>query len=149
MPEPTPSRARPSNVSDPQLTTACNTLSLSTAAPTAAPDAPGSIGFRINFALDSDAVPPSAFPFLDRIGELMRDQPQLKLEVEGHTDAVGSDVYNLLLSQRRAASVARYLVQRQGVEMARLVVLGLGKSAPLFENGYDPRNRRVQFARLE
>lgn len=114
-----------------------------------APAAPGSIGFRINFALNSDVVPQSAFPFIDRIAELMREQSQVKLQVEGHTDALGSDAYNLELSQRRAAAVASYLVDRQGIEATRLVVLGMGEGAPLVENGHDPRNRRVQFARVD
>ena len=149
IPETAPSRTLQPAVLGSQPATTCTTLPLSMAAAVTTPDVPHSIGFRINFAPSSDTVPPSAFPFLDRIGELMRDQPQLRLEVAGHTDAFGSEVYNLLLSQRRAASVARYLVQRRGVEMARLEVLGLGKSAPLFDNGYDPRNRRVQFARVE
>ena len=114
-----------------------------------APATPGSIGFRINFALNSDVVPQSAFPFIDRIAELLREQSQVKLQVEGHTDALGSDAYNLDLSQRRAAAVANYLVDRQGIEATRLVVLGMGEGAPLVENGYDPRNRRVQFARVD
>ncbi|RAI54082.1 OmpA family protein [Roseicella frigidaeris] len=138
-------RAAPST----QLAAAGNTLPLP-AAPAAPAEAPaGSIGFRINFAMNSDAVPASAYPFLDRVAELMRDQPQLKLQVEGHTDAFGPDEYNLQLSQRRAAAVAYYLMQRQGVELTRLVVLGLGEGVPLTGNGYDPRNRRVQFVRVE
>ncbi|RYI78806.1 MAG: OmpA family protein, partial [Acetobacteraceae bacterium] len=116
--------------------------------PAPAPAA-GSIGFRINFALNSDVVPQSAFPFVERIGELLRDQPQVKLRVEGHTDALGSDDYNLQLSQRRAVAVAQWLVERQGIDPSRLVVLGRGEEAPLVENGFDPRNRRVQFARVE
>ena len=114
-----------------------------------APATPGSIGFRINFALNSDVVPQSAFPFIDRIAELLREQSQVKLQVEGHTDALGSDTYNLELSQRRAAAVANYLVDRQGIEATRLVVLGMGEGTPLVENGFDPRNRRVQFARVD
>ena len=110
---------------------------------------PGSIGFRINFARNSDVVPSSAFPFIDRIADLLRAEAQVKLQVEGHTDALGSDAYNLDLSQRRAAAVANYLVDRQGIEATRLVVLGMGEGAPLVENGYDPRNRRVQFARVD
>lgn len=110
---------------------------------------PGSIGFRINFALNSDVVPGSAYAFVERVGELLRDQPQLRIRIEGHTDALGSDEYNLLLSQRRAAAVAEHLVRSQGIDPARLVVLGYGESAPLTANAHDPRNRRVQFARVE
>ena len=121
-------------------------------APQAAPapgGAPASIGFRINFALNSDVVPMSAYPFVERIGELLRDQPQVKLQVEGHTDALGSEEYNLQLSQRRAAAVAGWLVERQGIDPSRLLVLGRGEEAPLTGNAFDPLNRRVQFARVE
>ena len=107
----------------------------------------GIVGFRINFALNSDVVPPSAYAFVDRIGELMRQEPQVRLQVEGHTDALGSDEYNLLLSMRRAASVANHLVQRHGIDPARLVVLGKGEDEPLAENPFDAGNRRVQFLR--
>jgi outer membrane protein OmpA-like peptidoglycan-associated protein len=108
-----------------------------------------SVGFRINFALNSDVVPQSAWPFVHRIAELLREQPALRLQVEGHTDATGSDEYNLALSQRRAAAVASYLVERQGIAPERLVVLGFGKGVPLTENPFDGRNRRVQFTRVE
>ncbi len=117
-------------------------------APAAAPAAAASVGFRINFAHNSDAVPQSAWPFVERIGELMREQPTLRLQVEGHTDATGSDEYNLALSQRRAAAVASYLVERGGIAPERLVVLGYGKGVPLTENPFDGRNRRVQFTRV-
>jgi outer membrane protein OmpA-like peptidoglycan-associated protein len=121
-------------------------------APAAVPretSAAGIVGFRINFALNSDVVPQAAYAFVDRIGELMREQPQVKLQVEGHTDALGSDEYNLLLSAKRAAAVANYLVQRQGIDPMRLVVLGKGESEPLGENAHEARNRRVQFMRAD
>ncbi len=112
-------------------------------------EAAGIVGFRINFALNSDVVPQNAYGFVERIGELMRDQPQIRLQIEGHTDASGSDEYNLGLSRRRAMAVATYLVERQGIEAERLVVLGLGESAPLMDNPFDGRNRRVQFMRVD
>ncbi len=107
------------------------------------------VGFRINFALNSAVVPQSALVFVERIAELMREQPELRLQVEGHTDALGSDAYNLDLSRRRAMAVATYLVEQQGVEAERLVVVGFGEQAPLTENAFDPRNRRVQFTRVD
>ena len=113
------------------------------------PPTADAVGFRINFALNSAIVPAASQTHLDRIGELMRQEPGLKLVVEGHTDALGSDDYNLELSERRAVSVARYLVVRHGIEPDRLHVSGKGKAEPLLENPYDPRNRRVQFLRQE
>jgi outer membrane protein OmpA-like peptidoglycan-associated protein len=121
-------------------------------APAPAPQAPttvASIGFRINFALNSDVIPASGLPFVERIGELMRDQPDLRLQVEGHTDALGSDAYNMDLSRRRAMAVATWLVERQGIEAERLVVAGFGKTQPLLDNPFDGRNRRVQFTRVD
>jgi outer membrane protein OmpA-like peptidoglycan-associated protein len=107
------------------------------------------VGFRINFALNSAIVPPDYDRHIDQIGELLRQEPDLKLVVEGHTDAIGSEQYNLDLSERRAISVAHYLVVRHGIEPERLQIAGKGKAEPLVENPYDPRNRRVQFLRVE
>jgi outer membrane protein OmpA-like peptidoglycan-associated protein len=115
----------------------------------ASQNAPDAVGFRINFALDSAVIPAAYHVYMDRVGELMRQSPELSLHIEGHTDASGSDEYNLTLSQRRAMAVAEYLVSRQGIEPERLSVAGKGKSEPLMEDQYDPRNRRVQFVRAE
>jgi outer membrane protein OmpA-like peptidoglycan-associated protein len=109
----------------------------------------GIVGFRINFALDSAVLPLSAYPYIDRIGELMKEQPQVKLQIEGHTDALGSADYNLSLSKRRALAVAEYLVHRQGVDPDRLALVGKGMTEPMTDNPFDPRNRRVQFVRVE
>jgi OOP family OmpA-OmpF porin len=115
----------------------------------ASPPTGDAVGFRINFALNSAVVPAPYEPHIDRIGELMRQEPELKLMVEGHTDALGSDQYNVELSERRAVSVARYLVVRHGIEPDRLRIAGKGKTEPLLANPYNPRNRRVQFLRAE
>ena len=119
------------------------------AAETAAPAAPGIIGFRINFALDSDTLAPAYRGFVERIGELLRAEPQVKLRIEGHTDALGSDAYNRDLSLRRAVAVAGYLVDHMGIDADRLVVVGKGKTEPLLDDHLDPRNRRVQFVRVD
>jgi outer membrane protein OmpA-like peptidoglycan-associated protein len=69
--------------------------------------------------------------------------------IEGHTDAVGSDAYNLDLSKRRAVAVALYLVNQMGISPDRLAVAGKGKTEPLTDDPYDAANRRVQFARMK
>ena len=109
----------------------------------------GIVGFRINFTLNSAVIPSTYYAFVDQIGELLRQEPQLSLLIEGHTDALGSDAYNLDLSERRALAVAEYLVRRQGIEPERLSIAGKGKTEPLMDDPYDPRNRRVQFVRVE
>jgi OOP family OmpA-OmpF porin len=78
---------------------------------------------------------------------LLKEAPDLKVRVEGHTDAVGSVNYNVSLSERRALSVGEYLA-KQGVEPSRLILVGKGMAEPLTHNPYDPTNRRVQFVRV-
>ena len=122
------------------------------ATPAARPDAAASagiVGFRIGFAFDSVAIPADYAGFIQRIGTLLQQEPQVKLRIEGHTDAVGTEEYNLNLSKRRALSVARYLVEQGGIAPERLAVVGKGKSEPITGNPYDADNRRVQFVRIE
>jgi outer membrane protein OmpA-like peptidoglycan-associated protein len=107
----------------------------------------GAVGFRINFAFNSAVLPASGRGFVDRIAELMKETPDLRLRVEGHTDSIGMPDYNLELSKRRALAVAEYLVD-QGIAADRFVLLGKGMSEPLTDNAADPRNRRVQFIRV-
>jgi OmpA-OmpF porin, OOP family len=107
----------------------------------------GVVGFHINFAFDSAELPASAHSMIERIAQLMQEAPQVKLRIEGHTDAKGSASYNISLSERRALSVGEYLV-KQGIEPARLILVGKGMSEPLTHNPYEPANRRVQFVRV-
>jgi outer membrane protein OmpA-like peptidoglycan-associated protein len=107
----------------------------------------GTVGFRINFGFDSAVLPEQAHAMIDRVAELMKEAPAIKVRVEGHTDAIGSADYNVALSERRAVSVAEYLVKR-GINPARLVLVGKGMADPLTRNPYDPNNRRVQFVRI-
>ena len=148
MPEPrqaTPVAVRPAHPAAPRP---------HRAAPTAASgpneEAPAeAVGFRINFAFNSDVIPPASSVFLDRVAALMKEEAQVRIQIEGHTDATGPDAYNRDLSQRRAAAAAEYLVRQQGIEPDRLVVAGKGKSEPLLADPYNPRNRRVQFVRVD
>jgi outer membrane protein OmpA-like peptidoglycan-associated protein len=141
----TPAAFRPAHTPAPRLHRAAPAAASSPDAPTAA----GVVGFRINFAFNSDAIPAAYGVFLDRVAALMKEESQVRIQIEGHTDAVGPDDYNRELSQRRAAAAAEYLVQRQGIEPDRLVVAGKGKSEPLLADPYNPRNRRVQFVRVD
>lgn len=87
-----------------------------------------------------------AFDTLDRLTSFLRDNPERKLKIEGHTDSVGSDSYNIGLSQRRAESVRAALVAR-GVDGGRIATEGLGKARPVAGNDSAEgrqRNRRVE-----
>lgn len=104
-------------------------------------------GFRINFAFDSAVIPAESFEYIDTVGQVMQESPDLRIKVEGHTDASGSDAYNQALSEKRARAVAEYLVVKHRIAGSRIQAAGMGEGHPLTGNAFDKANRRVQFAR--
>jgi outer membrane protein OmpA-like peptidoglycan-associated protein len=108
---------------------------------------PAAVGMRINFGFNSAVLPDSAHAMIDVVAQVMKESPDIKVRVEGHTDAIGSADYNAALSERRALSVGEYLV-KMGIDPARLNLVGKGMSEPLTRNPNDPNNRRVQFVRV-
>jgi outer membrane protein OmpA-like peptidoglycan-associated protein len=89
---------------------------------------------------------PGARERLAKVSGIVLAYPSLHVDVEGHTDSVGSDEYNQTLSQRRALSVRDYLVQ-QGISQYAIEAHGLGKTAPIASNdttGGRQQNRRVE-----
>ena len=107
-----------------------------------------SIGLPIKFAYNSAEILNESKPFLDELGKMMTmdDFSNKRLIIEGHTDAAGSERYNLALSESRARAVSQYLVNNYGVSSARLKTQGLGESKPLpGKSPFDGVNRRVQF----
>jgi len=108
---------------------------------------PSALSLPVPFAFDSADIMPSARPQLDAIAAGIRMLPATqRVLIEGHTDAVGSDLYNESLSQRRAQSVRRYLVTMHGIDAGRLEAVGLGETSPLPGRGpLAGENRRVQF----
>jgi OOP family OmpA-OmpF porin len=76
----------------------------------------------------------------------MKEYPNTKAIIEGHTDSVGSDAYNLRLSNDRSNSVRQYLIKEFGVDASRLTSKGYGESRPIATNDTDEgrqKNRRV------
>ncbi len=108
------------------------------------------IGLRrqVSFATGSDEILPNSEPLLLEVADALLRNPDLELvEIQGHTDNRGDRELNMQLSQRRADSVRRWLVQH-GVESARLSAKGYGPTMPIAPNitAYNQaRNRRVQF----
>lgn len=89
---------------------------------------------------------PGAFGPIDRLATFMRENPERTLVVEGYTDSVGSDAYNLSLSQRRADAVRAALLER-GIDGSRITTSGMGKANPVAGNDTAAgrqRNRRVE-----
>jgi outer membrane protein OmpA-like peptidoglycan-associated protein len=106
------------------------------------------LAVAIAFAFDSATLAPAAYPLLDNLAEGIKlTDPSTTVQIEGHTDAVGTDAYNLLLSERRANAVRDYLIQHHGIAAARLRSSGKGETSPLTPKApNDAKNRRVEFA---
>lgn len=105
------------------------------------------LSLPVRFAFDSADILPAARAQLDALAEGIKLlAPKSIVTVEGHTDAVGSDAYNLELSRGRARAVRDYLVQRHGIDTARLKTVGYGEDRPIADSDpYAAVNRRVQF----
>ena len=105
------------------------------------------LSLPVRFAFDSADILPAARAQLDALAEGIKLlAPKSIVTVEGHTDAVGSDAYNLELSRGRARAVRDYLVQRHGIDAARLKTVGYGEDRPIADSDpYAAVNRRVQF----
>lgn len=110
-----------------------------------------SIDLEITFKFNSATVTPAAMADVDKLGKALSD-PALKgstFILSGHTDAVGGEATNLDLSNRRADTVKRLLVEKYGVPAQNLVTAGYGKSK--LKNTADPfaaENRRVQIVNM-
>ncbi len=117
----------------------------------AALDAEGRVQLHdILFDLDRATLQPKSTRQLQDVVTLLKDQPDLKLEVQGHTDDQGEDEYNLDLSQRRAEAVVAYL-GLFGIDTGRLVPKGFGESKPVMENTTEEgraKNRRVELVKM-
>jgi OOP family OmpA-OmpF porin len=106
--------------------------------------------YDVFFDFNKATLKPESDSVLDKVAAMLKTDASIKADVEGHTDSVGSDDYNLKLSDARAASVRNWLV-RHGIDAARLTSKGYGKSRPVADNGTDAgraRNRRVEQAKL-
>jgi outer membrane protein OmpA-like peptidoglycan-associated protein len=112
----------------------------------AAPATKRSIVLRgINFDFDKANIKPEAEPVLDAAVDVLKENPDVKVRVGGHTDSVGTDAYNQGLSERRAKSVRDYLV-KHGIDASRLTAVGFGESQPVADNKTKDgraQNRRV------
>lgn len=102
---------------------------------------------NIEFAFDSAKLTGKAFPILNRVVEILNKYERYNVLIEGHTDDIGEEQYNLKLSEARAKSVLDYLASK-GIDKKRLTSRGMGETSPFLpstsvENRR--RNRRVEF----
>jgi len=100
----------------------------------------------VTFDTGKSNIKPVSFPILDEVVAIMKKNPGLNVEVQGHTDNIGAEKYNQKLSENRARSVMEYLV-KEGVEQRRLSFVGYGFSKPAASNATAKgraQNRRVE-----
>ncbi|MEI6050462.1 MAG: OmpA family protein, partial [Bacteroidota bacterium] len=110
------------------------------------------ISYGIQFDVNSDKLKPESYSTLKEISDILKENPGLKVQVVGHTDSDGDELSNLDLSKRRGASVKNELVNKFGVDAARLEADGKGESQPLTDNNSavnKAKNRRVEFISLK
>jgi outer membrane protein OmpA-like peptidoglycan-associated protein len=105
----------------------------------------------VQFDFDRATITPDSRPALQDAARILKDNPTIKVEIQGHTDNKGSDAYNLRLSEKRAQAVVNYLVRNLGIDVSRLTARGYGESRPIADNKTEDGraiNRRVDFAIL-
>jgi len=110
------------------------------------------------FDFDKANLKPEAAPELKKVATILKSYPISKVKIEGHADAKGSDEYNQKLSERRAQTVAQWLMANAGIDASRVKTRGWGKSKPIAPNtnldGSDnpegrAKNRRVEITLIK
>ncbi|WP_340649766.1 OmpA family protein [Pseudoxanthomonas winnipegensis] len=112
-------------------------------------DKAGKVALHVNFATDKTEILPDSQPQIAQVVQLLKDDPALKLAVNGYTDNTGDPAHNKALSEGRAKAVVAALTA-QGVEAARLSAAGFGQADPVADNSSEDgkaRNRRVELVK--
>jgi outer membrane protein OmpA-like peptidoglycan-associated protein len=117
------------------------------------PPGSGQCALSIEFELGSASLTPNATATLDNLGKALASLQDsgFRFRLEGHTDTVGSDSFNLSLSEQRAIAVRTYLSGHFAISPNRLEPIGMGKENPLVptpDQTPEPRNRRVQVVNI-
>ncbi len=101
---------------------------------------------RVEFDFNKAEIRPKYYNDLENVAQFLKEHPKAEMTIEGHTDSVGSEEYNLELSKERARSVKDYLVDKFGIDSDRLTTKGYGESRPVADNDTKAgrqENRRV------
>lgn len=103
---------------------------------------------NVYFDFDKATIRPESRPALEKAAQIMKENPGIEVEIQGHTDAIGSSAYNMTLSRRRAQAVVNYLVIEFSIPRERLDAVGYGETKPVASNDTEEGrqlNRRVEF----
>ncbi len=106
----------------------------------------------IYFDFNKATIRPNSYPTLDSAAQILKDNPKIIVEIQGHTDNIGSDEYNKKLSLQRAQAVVKYFVKNHGIDIKRLRAVGYGEEKPIADNSTEEGralNRRVEFVIIE
>lgn len=101
----------------------------------------------IEFESGRDIIKPTSYAILDQVVEVMKNNTEYKLKIAGHTDSMGKDESNLILSHKRAEAAKNYLIEK-GIDESRLDAVGYGETKPIASNDTAEgrrQNRRVEF----
>lgn len=104
--------------------------------------------FEVNFSFGRSTLQSRATRTLDAVGDVLRRYPELRIEVAGHTDSIGSEAFNQRLSEARAEAVRTYLLDRFDLASNRIAARGYGETRPIAANSERAGralNRRVEF----
>ena len=101
---------------------------------------------NLEFETGKDVIKQESIQSLGELAEVLVKKPEWKLQIAGHTDNVGNDQANLILSKKRAESVKAFMVSK-GIDAGRLTALYFGETQPIADNGTPDgrqKNRRVE-----
>ncbi|MCK5795518.1 MAG: OmpA family protein [Anaerolineales bacterium] len=107
-------------------------------------------GGNVFFAVNKSDIRSEAHPLLNEAVKILKENPGIRVEIQGHTDSTGAEAYNQMLSEKRAGAIKAYLV-KEGIDADRLDGKGYGESDPIASNDTAEgrqKNRRVRFKRL-
>jgi len=105
------------------------------------------VTLNVQFDTNKAVVKPAYEKDIRELADAMTAHPELKIMIEGHTDSVGADKYNMNLSQKRADAIKNVLVKKYKIDTARLTAKGFGETKPIADNKTKAgrqQNRRVE-----
>jgi OOP family OmpA-OmpF porin len=109
----------------------------------------GRAKLNVEFDTGKSIVKPRYYDEIRKVTDVMKKNPELKVVIEGHTDNVGGEQYNLNLSQKRAEAIKSVMVTKFNIEPSRIAAKGFGYSKPIASNSTKEgreKNRRVEAA---
>ena len=102
--------------------------------------------YMFNFKIGSDKIDKKYYPKIKKLADILKENPNIKIEIEGHTDNIGSEEYNYELSLKRANSLKNILINEYKIDPKRIKIKGFGATQPIASNKTKEgrmKNRRI------